>query len=237
MDHGDLLFAGATHQAAALRSGHVGVRELIEATLARIAQVDPTLNAYCVVYADGALIQADAAQGTDPVHLVGHSVGGVIATLYAHQYPGDTLSLINVEGNLTLAGAFWSAEMAKMPAEQAAALLDKYRADPAAWFGATTDPCEIQNAVDMLAFQPAELDLIPTGWMVRGAKRLRTIGQPLRLRLVEWWAVGPSALQEVSGGLDLVQQNVSKRVLSRRRAGAVSRLQGARINASLRFGQ
>lgn len=95
------------------------------------------------------------ALGNAPVHLIGHSVGGVIATLYAHQYPHDTLSLINVEGNFTLADAFWSAELAKMPAEQAAALLDEYRADPAAWFGATTDSYELQSARDMLAFQPA----------------------------------------------------------------------------------
>lgn len=39
--------------------------------------------------------------GPVPVHVVGHSVGGVIAALYAHRYPDDVLGMINVEGNAT----------------------------------------------------------------------------------------------------------------------------------------
>jgi lipase len=93
--------------------------------------------------------------GREPVHVVGHSVGGVIAALYAHRYPDDVLGLISVEGNFTLADAFWSAEFAKKSAAEAAVLLGAYRADPAAWFGYTTDPYEIDSARAMLAFQPA----------------------------------------------------------------------------------
>jgi lipase len=93
--------------------------------------------------------------GPRSVYVVGHSVGGVIATLYAHRYSREVLGLINVEGNFTLADAFWSAEIAKKPAAEAEALLEGYRADPAAWFDGTTDPYEIESARATLAFQPA----------------------------------------------------------------------------------
>lgn len=97
-----------------------------------------------------------ALLGEEPVHMVGHSVGCVLASLYAHQYPDDVLGLVNVEGNFTLADAFWSAELARKPAAEAAALLEQARADPAAWFGGATDPYEIDSARAMLAFQPAD---------------------------------------------------------------------------------
>lgn len=41
------------------------------------------------------------------------------------------LGLVDVEGNFTLADAFWSAELARKPAAEAEALLESYRADPA----------------------------------------------------------------------------------------------------------
>jgi lipase len=91
----------------------------------------------------------------EPVHLVGHSVGGVIAMLYAHRYPEDVLGVVNVEGNFTLADAFWSAELARKTAAEAEALLESYRADPGAWFGRATDAYRLASARAMLAFQPA----------------------------------------------------------------------------------
>jgi pimeloyl-ACP methyl ester carboxylesterase len=102
--------------------------------------------------------QVDALRdffGPRRLYLVGHSVGGVIATVYAHRYPEDVVALINVEGNFTLADAFWSAELAKKSSAEADALLEAYRADPAAWFDGTTDPYEMECAKAMLAFQPA----------------------------------------------------------------------------------
>ncbi len=48
-----------------VREGEVTARELVEASLARIEQVDPALNAYTFVDAEGALSAADAVQAGD----------------------------------------------------------------------------------------------------------------------------------------------------------------------------
>jgi lipase len=56
------------------------------------------------------LIDRDAPDAR--VHLVGHSVGGVIAASYAHRFPDRVASFVNVEGNFTLADAFWSRQLA-----------------------------------------------------------------------------------------------------------------------------
>jgi lipase len=66
-------------------------------------------------------------------HLVGHSVGGVVAALLAHQYPDGVLSFINVEGNFTLKDAFMTQKISKMTAVEARDLLQSYRDDPATW--------------------------------------------------------------------------------------------------------
>lgn len=59
--------------------------------------------------------------------------------------------------------------------------------------------------------------------MVRVAERLRVLGQPVRLRLIELLTEGPSTPHELSDALGLSQQNVSKHLLSLHRAGVVSR--------------
>ncbi|HSX65738.1 MAG TPA: alpha/beta fold hydrolase, partial [Pseudoxanthomonas sp.] len=74
-----------------------------------------------------------ACFGERPVHLVGHSVGGAIAMLFAHRYPQRVAELVSIEGNFTLADAFWSASLAAMPTSEAELLLEAMRADPAAW--------------------------------------------------------------------------------------------------------
>ncbi|HEY7619282.1 MAG TPA: amidase [Solirubrobacteraceae bacterium] len=61
MDATDLCFAGAAEQARLVAAGEVSARELVEAALARIERVDPTLNAFRVVFAERALIEADQA--------------------------------------------------------------------------------------------------------------------------------------------------------------------------------
>jgi predicted transcriptional regulator len=59
--------------------------------------------------------------------------------------------------------------------------------------------------------------------MVRVAERLRILGQPVRLRLVELLTEGASTPQELSDALGLSQQNVSKHLLGLHRAGLISR--------------
>jgi amidase len=56
-----ILHAGAARQAQLVREGEISARELVEATLRRIEAVDPQLNAYRVVLAERALIEADQA--------------------------------------------------------------------------------------------------------------------------------------------------------------------------------
>lgn len=69
----------------------------------------------------------------DPVHLVGHSVGGAVAVLVAHSRPDLVRSLISVEGNFTLRDAFWSSQIAKKSDAAVEEVISGYRRDPDAW--------------------------------------------------------------------------------------------------------
>lgn len=62
MDLNELLWAGADAQAAALRDGRVSAPDLLAAVLARLDAVDPTVNAFRVVYTEQARAQAADAQ-------------------------------------------------------------------------------------------------------------------------------------------------------------------------------
>src|SRR5687768_435475 len=61
MDADDLAFAGAARQAALIAAGKVSSREVVQATLDRIARIDGRLNAFRVVFDERALIEADQA--------------------------------------------------------------------------------------------------------------------------------------------------------------------------------
>ncbi|WCB93255.1 Putative amidase AmiB2 [Baekduia alba] len=63
MDATTLALAGAAEQARLIRAKEVSSREVVEATLARIAQLDPTLNAFRVVLVERALVEAQQADG------------------------------------------------------------------------------------------------------------------------------------------------------------------------------
>lgn len=66
MDGAELAFAGAARQARMVADGEVSAVELVTATLERIERLDPQLNAYRVVWAERALLeaqQADARRG------------------------------------------------------------------------------------------------------------------------------------------------------------------------------
>ena len=63
MDATDLAFAGLARHADLIAAGELSSRELTELFLARIARLDPRLNAFRVVFAEHALTEADQADG------------------------------------------------------------------------------------------------------------------------------------------------------------------------------
>jgi pimeloyl-ACP methyl ester carboxylesterase len=96
--------------------------------------------------------------GDAPVDLVGHSVGGVLALLLAEAHPSRVRRVVSVEGNFTLRDAFWSASIGRMSPEQADAMLEGFRADPAGWLessGLRATAAQRDTAAQWLAHQPA----------------------------------------------------------------------------------
>src|SRR4051812_20299920 len=71
MDGADLIFAGPARQAELVAAGEVTPRELVDACLARIEQLDPRLNAFRVVFAERARAEADALGEPDGRPLFG----------------------------------------------------------------------------------------------------------------------------------------------------------------------
>jgi len=57
----ELCWMSATELAGAIKRKKVSPLEVIDAVLARIEKLNPTLNAYCTVTAEGARRQAKAA--------------------------------------------------------------------------------------------------------------------------------------------------------------------------------
>ena len=78
----------------------------------------------------------DQQFGAEPVDLLGHSVGGVVAVAFAQRYPQRVARLVSVEGNFTLRDAFWSSSVARMPLAEVEAMLAGFRADPLGWLAA-----------------------------------------------------------------------------------------------------
>jgi amidase len=62
----DLLYRPVTELASGVRSGEITARELVQASLDRIEEVDPKINAFVDVYAEDALAAADAIGPDDP---------------------------------------------------------------------------------------------------------------------------------------------------------------------------
>ncbi|HEY9409134.1 MAG TPA: alpha/beta hydrolase [Jiangellaceae bacterium] len=155
----------------------------------------------------------DGAAPDTRVHLVGHSVGGVIAMAFAHRYPNRVASVVNVEGNFALADAFWSAQLARKTPREAHDLLEVDRADPARWLrdgGVEPTDEHIRLATQALAYQPASTLQAVARAVIEFTGRplyeplLRTVFQDVPVHLVagarsrpEWnlpeWALGAAA--------------------------------------------
>jgi len=61
----DLMFRGPSELAAMVRSGEISSRELVQTSLERIEELNPALNAFVQVDAEGALAAADAVAAGD----------------------------------------------------------------------------------------------------------------------------------------------------------------------------
>jgi pimeloyl-ACP methyl ester carboxylesterase len=102
-------------------------------------------------------IASSAPASPTAIHLVGHSVGGVIAARFADRHPPAVASLTSIEGNFTLKDAFWSGQLAAMPLDKATQLLDRDRRDPGGWLragGVEHTPSRLARAKEALDFQP-----------------------------------------------------------------------------------
>src|ERR687888_662168 len=75
VDAGGPLAQSAVEQAALVRSGEIGARELVEAALAAIERLNSALNAFVALCPERALAEADAVRPDDPRPLCGVPVG------------------------------------------------------------------------------------------------------------------------------------------------------------------
>jgi len=57
-------------------------------------------------------------RGEGPVTLVGHSMGGVLGTLFCRDYPGRVRTFVNVEGNLSPEDCVFSGQAVRMDRER-----------------------------------------------------------------------------------------------------------------------
>jgi len=93
----------------------------------------------------------------EPVHVVGHSVGGAVAVLLVHRHPELARSLTSVEGNFTLRDAFWSEKISTQELHEIEAEIAVFRADIAAWIGRSgvaPTPLALRVAAAWLDNQP-----------------------------------------------------------------------------------
>jgi pimeloyl-ACP methyl ester carboxylesterase len=132
-------------------------------------------------------------RATGPVHVVGHSVGGAVAMLFARSYPGMTRSVTSVEGNLTLDDAFWSRKIAEQSIADIEAEVAGFRADVAAWIGRAgvpATPVAVETATAWLDNQPvstlraqarAVVEATGSDAYLDGVRELSASGMPIHL--------------------------------------------------------
>jgi len=141
VDPTDLAFAGLARQAELIAAGEVSSRELTELYLARIARLDPLLNAYRVVPAESALAAADAADARRRTE--GDRAGTLNGVPIAIKDDTDVAGELTARGSLAHGG----------PTAQDAEVVRRLRAAGVVLLGKTHVPeLEIAPATESLAF-------------------------------------------------------------------------------------
>ena len=120
---GDTL--GAAETVATVRSGALSARDAVVACLARIAALDPRLNAFTSVYATRAIARAEAI---DARRARGETLGPLAGAPFAVK------NLFDIQGSPTLAGSKINRERA--PASSDATLVQRLEAADAVLVGA-----------------------------------------------------------------------------------------------------
>jgi amidase len=151
MDATDLAYAGIARQAELIAAGELSSRELVELCLERIARLDGQLNAFRVVFAERALLEADQADAR-------RGAGGGRALLGV---PIAVKDDIDVAGEVTAYGTNASdgpapadAEVVRRLREAGALIIGKTNVPEltqwpfteTATFGATRNPWDLQRA-------------------------------------------------------------------------------------------
>jgi lipase len=91
------------------------------------------------------------------VNLVGHSIGAVYAFTMADESPELIATVTTVEGNFSLADAFWSSSIAALNDDDARLSVEARLTDPTGFLegdGIPPTPERLHKAKDVLAYQP-----------------------------------------------------------------------------------
>jgi amidase len=154
MDATELAFAGIARQAALIAGGEVSSRELVDTYLDRIDRLDPRLNAFRIVFAERARLEADQADAR-------RGAGGESAGRPLLGVPFAVKDDIDVAGEVTTYGtnaygepAAADAEVVRRLREAGAVIIGKTNVPEltmwpfteTATFGATRNPWDLQRA-------------------------------------------------------------------------------------------